>query len=125
LSFAAPYKQFITATTLLSVVTSVAGTYFINSSPNTYGFMLTAFQSVKAPTFVGFNATLDIKDYSPALQNPNFTVWDKITSFMSTHKLNLENCLFFSLNKYHYLGYLYPLTNRYMVHRFSEKGLEE
>ncbi len=125
LSFAAPYKQFITATTVLSVATSIAGTYFINSSPDTYGFLLTAFQSVKAPTFVGFNATLDMKDYNPTSQNPNFTVWEKITSFMSTHKLNLENCLFFTLNNYHYIGYLYSLTDKYIVHRFSEKGLEE
>ncbi len=125
LSFAAPYKQFINGSTLLSVVTSLAGTYFINSSPNNYGYLLTTFKGVKTPTFVGFDATLDMKDYTFISQNPNFTVWDKITSFITAHKLNLDSCLFFYLNNYYYIGYIFPETDRYMIYRFSEKGIEE
>lgn len=125
LSFAAPFKQFINATGLLSLVTSVAGTYFINSSPNNYGYLLTVFKGVKTSTFVGFEATLDLKSHDFTNQKPNFTVWDKITSFITTHGLDIDKCLFFYLNNYYYIGYVFPQANKFMVHRFSEKGIEE
>lgn len=125
LSFAAPYKQFLTGTDVLNIIGTLAGTYLINASSTYYGFFIASFKDKDAPTYLGFDATLDISNYSFIQQKPNFTVWDKLKAFATENELDIKKCLFFYMNNHYYVGYIYRSTNRFMIFRFKEKETEE
>lgn len=121
LSFAAPYKQFITGTTLLNVAMTAAGTYFINAAPNSYGYFIYGMSGVQNPTFIGFETTIDLQSTNFVKNTADFTAWDRILSFLETRKLELKHCQFFYMNEHYYIGYPLFDENRVYVYRFNEK----
>ncbi len=124
LSFAAPYKQLLTGIDVLNIIGTLGGTYLLNASSTYYGFFISSFKNADAPTFVGFDATLDISNYFFIQQKPNFTVWDRIKAFAKENELDIKKCLFFYMNNHYYVGYIYKDTNRFMIYRFNEKETE-
>lgn len=122
LAFATPYKQLITATTLLNLTMSAAGTYFLSSAPNTYGYMLVNFPQVRTSTFISFAASLSLPDCRISTEEGNLTVWDKLQSQLQLRKINPANSHFYFMDGYYYIGYI--SDRKYRIFRFDERGIE-
>ena len=125
LSFAAPYKQFINGTTLLNIAMTAAGTFFINTAPNSYGYFLSYGRGTQNPTYVGFDATIDLQNINFTKASPDFSTWDKLGGFMESRKLGIYNCSFVYMNDNYYLGYPSSLDDKYYIYRFNEKESAE
>lgn len=95
LSFGSEYKQVINGTLLLNIFLTAAGTYFINASPNYYGYFISGFSGVNNPTYTSFDAALNTTDFSPVAASPNFTIWERLVNFINLKKLNIVRCSFF------------------------------
>ncbi|RYZ59442.1 MAG: hypothetical protein EOO14_08405 [Chitinophagaceae bacterium] len=122
LMFATPFKQIVTANTLLSLAMSATGTYFVNAAPNTYGYMLVSFPGVRSSTFISFPAALTLPDMNFSSAKGNCTVWDKLQSQLQLRKIEPGNSHFFYMNGYFYVGYM--SDRKYRIFRFDERGIE-
>jgi hypothetical protein len=124
LSFGAEYKQVINGTTLLNLLLSTAGTYFINASGDYYGYFISGYQGVNNDTYTSFDATLTLPDFTPTRVFPNYSVWEKLTVFATLKRLTPSNSKYFYMNNYYYVGYFDNASRNYFVHRFDERGVK-
>ncbi len=122
LMFATPFKQIVTANTLLGLAMSAAGTYYVNAAPDTYGYMLVSFPGLRSSTFISFPATLSLPGMNFTGEIGNCSVWDKLQSQMQLRKIEAEKSHFFYMNGYFYVGYM--SDRKYRIFRFDERGIE-
>jgi hypothetical protein len=124
ISFAAPYKQIVNGSTLLNLALTAAGTYGINSMPNYWGFLVSGERGAQMVTYVGFDMSLNSSTFLSTRQTANFSVWDELTGFVSTHTNELRERLFFYMGGSYYLSDYLPETKTYCIYSFNEKGID-
>jgi len=124
ISFAAPFRQLITGSSLLNLAVSAAGTYAINSSPDYYGYMIYSYSGVRTSTYVGFDISFDAANYLPAKREANLSVWDKLSLFLTVRANAYKNRLFFFLDGFYYVSDYSLPTKTSDIYRFDQRGID-
>ncbi|RYY61581.1 MAG: hypothetical protein EOO12_14250 [Chitinophagaceae bacterium] len=119
LAFGALHKPVLTATRLLDLLVTVGGSYALNASPGTSGYMVMVHYG-GTPNHFEFGSTVNSR-LEPVPGVADYSVWERLRLFLSSNQVEAGALSFFYMDGSFYLGGFFS-SDRYTVFRFPEKA---